>query len=363
VATQTRAPTSDEAVSGTWTGTAGQRWSLVDDYPDATGADILTGGTTSAVITFGFAAFTVPAGATVTSVAVNYYDSEAATGANNCGGRIKVGGTYYNAVTHNPAGTTYTARTDTWATNPKTGAAWTVGDVNGVGVNALQAFGMNSTDSNPTWRFASIQVQVTYTEAVAITGDAAITDAADTVAGAAAVVASGSISITEASDSTISAGAVPVGADAAVADEADAVSAELTAQAPGTSGTAAIVDAADTAAATGAVRVAAVGAATDGDTTSSAGAVRVVLGGVAVDGADQVGAAASGAVQASSSTVEGQDATSGGGSVRVAASVTATDGADVVQAWMGEQAAVVTPSQTGTAERNRRQHSAARRRR
>jgi hypothetical protein len=362
VATQTRAPTSDEAVSGTWSGTAGQRWSLVDDYPPA-GSDILTGGTTAAVITFGFAAFTVPAGATVGSVAVMYYDGEAANGANNCGGRIKVGGTYYNAVTHNPAGTTYTARTDSWATNPKTGAAWTVGDVNGIGVNALQAFGMNSTDSNPTWRFASIQVQVTYTEAVAITGDAAIIDAADAVGADAAVVASGSISIAEASDSTSSAGAVLVSASAAVADGTDAVSAELTAQAPGTSGAAAIVDAADTTAASGEVRVAAVGAATDGDTTSSAGAVRVALGGVAVDVADQVGAAAGGAVQGSSSTVEGQDATSGGGSVRVAASVTATDGADAVQAWIGEQAAVATPSQTGTTERNRRQHSAARRRR
>jgi hypothetical protein len=362
VATQTRAPTSDEAVSGTWTGTAGQRWSLVDDYPP-TGSDILTGGTTAAVITFGFAAFTVPAGATVESVAVMYYDGEPANGANNCGGRIKVGGTYYNAATHNPAGTTYTARTDSWATNPKTGAAWTVGDVNGIGVNALQAFGMNSTDSNPTWRFASIQVQVTYTEPVAITGDAAITDAADAVTASAAVGASGSISIAEASDSTSSAGAVLVSASAAVADGADAVSAELTAQAPGTSGTAAIVDAADTTAAAGTVRVAAAGAVTDSDTTSSAGAVQVVLGGAVVDGADQVGAAAGGAVLASSSTVEGQDATSGAAVMRVAASVTATEQADAVQAWMGEQAVVVTPSQTGTAERNRRQHSAARRRR
>ena len=54
MATQTRNPTSDEAASGTLSGSAGTRWGLVDDYPDTTGADVLTFGTTAASITFGF---------------------------------------------------------------------------------------------------------------------------------------------------------------------------------------------------------------------------------------------------------------------------------------------------------------------
>jgi hypothetical protein len=163
MATVSRAPTSDEAVSGTWTGGVGVRYAIVDDYPDTTPTDTLTHGTTAGNITFGFSAFSIPAGSTSISVQVRYYDDEAATGANNVGGRLKVGGNYYNAATHNPS-TTQTARSDNWATNPKTTAAWTVAEVNGTdGTNALQAFGIVSTDANPTFFITSIEVQVTYT--------------------------------------------------------------------------------------------------------------------------------------------------------------------------------------------------------
>jgi hypothetical protein len=105
----------------------------------------------------------VPAGATSISVQVRYFDAEPSNGNNNCAGRLKVGGTYYNAATHNPSGSTYTARSDNWATNPITATAWTVDDVNGVGANALQAFGFYSGDANPAIRFSCVQLQVTYT--------------------------------------------------------------------------------------------------------------------------------------------------------------------------------------------------------
>jgi hypothetical protein len=172
MATQTRAPTSDEAASGTLSGSAGTRYTLLDDHPDTTGADILTFGTTTAQITFGFSAFSIPAGAVINNVQVQYYDGEAANGANNCCGRLKVGTSYFNATTHNPAGTTYTSRTDTWATNPATSAAWTVDQVNGVGGNALAAFGIGSTDSNPTFRVSSVQVVVDYSIDVTLTPSA-----------------------------------------------------------------------------------------------------------------------------------------------------------------------------------------------
>jgi hypothetical protein len=163
VATQFRAPTSDEAASGTWSGSAGSRYALVDDYPDASGADYLQHGTTAGDLTFGFAPFGLLAGSTIQSVQVQYYDAEPTSGTNNLAGRLKVGGSYYNASTHNPSGTTYTSRTDTWATNPKSGASWTVDDVNGVGANALQAFGLYSGDANPAVRISSIRVVVNYT--------------------------------------------------------------------------------------------------------------------------------------------------------------------------------------------------------
>ena len=97
---------------------------------------------------------------------VRYYDAEPSNGNNNCAGRLKVGGNYYNAATHNPSGSTYTARSDNWATNPKTAASWTVDDVNGVGANALQAFGFYSGDANPAIRFSCVELQVTYTPAL-----------------------------------------------------------------------------------------------------------------------------------------------------------------------------------------------------
>lgn len=162
--TADRNPTSDDAESGTWSGaSAGSRYTLVDDHPDSAGSDFLTHGTTAGNLTLGFTAFSVPAGSTITSVAVIYYDQKTAAQAAAAAGRLKVGGNYYNASTHNPANGTWTLRTDTWTTNPDTGSNWTVDQANGSGGNALQAFGFFSNDASPTVRFSSVIVRVTYT--------------------------------------------------------------------------------------------------------------------------------------------------------------------------------------------------------
>ena len=163
--TDTRNPTSDESATGTWTGTAGSRYTLVDDYPSSSSTDILTHGTTAGVINFLFSAFSVPSNATITEVKVVYYDAKTASQACTFGARLKVQGSYYNATTHNPANGTYTLRTDTWTTNPATSAAWTSAQVNGTaGSGNLQGFGFNSgSDASPTITLASAQIQVTYT--------------------------------------------------------------------------------------------------------------------------------------------------------------------------------------------------------
>lgn len=162
--TVTRNPTSDDTFAGTWTGTPGSRWTLVDDYPDTTGVDILTHGTTAGTGVFLYSTpFALPAGATAISVFVDYYDNKSASQAATIGARLKVGGSYFNSATHNPA-QAYTQRTDTFATNPKTSAAWTVSDINGIGANALQGFGWNSgADASPTILLSSIRLRVTYT--------------------------------------------------------------------------------------------------------------------------------------------------------------------------------------------------------
>lgn len=168
MATQTRAPTGDHGtqVSGTWSGSAGTRYTLVDDYPDTGGTDILTHGTaTAGHIIFTFSAFTVPAGATAISVQVLYYDRKNASQACDIAAQLLIGSTptVHNATSHNPTNGSIVQRTDDFTINPKSGAAWTVNDVNGVGANGLVGFGWVSTDANPAIDLTSIQLQVTYT--------------------------------------------------------------------------------------------------------------------------------------------------------------------------------------------------------
>lgn len=320
MATQTRAPTSDEAATGTLSGSAGSRWTLLDDHPDTTGADVLTFGTTTAQITFGYSAFTVPAGSTSISVQVLYYDGEASTGANNCGGRLKVGASYFNAATHNPAGTTYTSRSDNWATNPATSAAWTVDQVNGVGANALAAFGIGSTDSSPTFRVSSVQLQVTYTEPVSeIQGSATITDAADAGAATGAVDIAGAASNTDAADS--------VAATGTVADNT------------GLSGDAMIVDAADTVVAAGTIAIG--GAAVAGDAADSVGAtsaVAIAAGLSRTDSGDTVGAAGTVSIGGALNRTDAGDTVASAGGVAIAGAGAVSDEADAVAAVIGEQA-------------------------
>ena len=165
MATQTRNPTSDISATGTWTGTAGSRYTLVDDYPSTDTADQLTHGNTAGNIRFGFTAFSVPAGATDIVVRIYHYDREATSGNNNFGSQLIIEGAQYITPSglHLPT-TTTTLRTATYTTNPRLGTAWTVNQVNGSGANSIQAFGLVSTDANPQISVTSIQIEVEYTE-------------------------------------------------------------------------------------------------------------------------------------------------------------------------------------------------------
>lgn len=172
MATQTRAPTSELDVSGTWTDTSTTRWPKVDDYPDSANpiADGITVGITgTANIEFGFSAFTIPAGSTAISVQVLYYDFKTASQACSIAAQLRIGSTPTNhdfGTTHNPGNgnANIAQRTnDFGTTNPKSGSAWTVDDVNGVGTNGLVGFGLVSADNNPSITISCIQLQVTYT--------------------------------------------------------------------------------------------------------------------------------------------------------------------------------------------------------
>jgi hypothetical protein len=164
VATDTRNPASDVAITGTWTGTASNRWTLVDNHPDASATDKITCSAAGTAV-FGFTpAFSIPAGSTSISVQVLYYDSKNGSQSCSCGALIRCNDTTNRLATaHNPANATFTSRSDNYANNPKTSTGWTVNDVNGVGTNGLTAFGLSVTDASPTIDLASIQLQVTYT--------------------------------------------------------------------------------------------------------------------------------------------------------------------------------------------------------
>lgn len=173
MATQTRNPTSEVVITGTWSGTS--RHLLLDDYPDS--ANPIADGTAcsaAGVAMFGFSPFTVPVGATSLSIQVRYYDFKAASQSSSIGAAIRCNDTTNRlAAAHNPGNgnAAIAARSDSYATNPKSGAAWTVNDVNGVGTNGLTAFGLSCTDASPAVTVSCVQLQVTYTISYTFTVD------------------------------------------------------------------------------------------------------------------------------------------------------------------------------------------------
>jgi hypothetical protein len=157
----TRDPENDISTAGTWSGTAGNRYLLVNDFPDAS-SNFLLHGTTAGNILFGYSAFSIPSNATDIVVRVKYYDQDATSGNNNLGSQIRVNSLSYPSATHNPT-TTTTLVVDEWLTNPNTGTDWTPTVINGSGTTGLNAFGLRSTDANPQIRIYSVQIEIEYT--------------------------------------------------------------------------------------------------------------------------------------------------------------------------------------------------------
>jgi hypothetical protein len=162
--TTTRPPVADSSVSGTWSGSAGTRYTLVDDFPDTAPNDVLTAASNGAYHLFLFNAFDVPAGSTDISVQVMYHVRNDASEDSTIRARLYVDGNTYNYSGINiVSGTNPQQFTDTWSTNPKTGVAWTVGDVNGTSSEPLTRFGLTCPDAAPDVDVTGIQLQVTYT--------------------------------------------------------------------------------------------------------------------------------------------------------------------------------------------------------
>lgn len=141
--TKTRFPTSDVTVTLTPVGDT-PNYNCVDD-PIATPDDGTTYvGTTAGyepTDKYGFTTLDVPAGSTITNVKLYFRIMTTGNAANYGHPHIYVDGTEYSGTMGQPGGN-WTTYSSTWTTNPKTTVAWTVNDVNGIGDNALQYFGI-----------------------------------------------------------------------------------------------------------------------------------------------------------------------------------------------------------------------------
>jgi hypothetical protein len=149
----------------------------------------------------GFSAFDVPANSTSISVQVLYYNFKNGSQGSVAGSLLRCNDTTNrnSAATHNPGNgnAAIALRTDDYTTNPKSGQAWTVAEVNGSGTNALTAFGVRVTDASPTVAFSSALLQVTYTDPPAeVTGTGALSAQSSTATGAGTSLSTGTGALT-----------------------------------------------------------------------------------------------------------------------------------------------------------------------
>lgn len=170
MATADRLPTSDGDSSGTITAypTSSPKYSKVDDpvgSPDdaSTYVQFESDG---AYQLYGFSGFYLPEGSTITKLTLTFriWCNQQPEGSwSEIAPKLKAGGSYYTGAgesSHDAWGT----YTRDYTTNPKTGLAWTVDDINGVGANALQQFGSQAVRylfTNP--RITQVYATVTYT--------------------------------------------------------------------------------------------------------------------------------------------------------------------------------------------------------
>ncbi len=78
---------------------------------------------------------------------------------------LLVGGTNYDTIDAgvDPTRNVWTTSYHTYEANPKTTLPWTTAEVNGIGSNALQAFGVYTNDSTPNPYVTQVYAEVTYT--------------------------------------------------------------------------------------------------------------------------------------------------------------------------------------------------------
>jgi hypothetical protein len=158
---QTRYPSGDISSSGTWSPNTNM-YQRVDEQGAHDGdATYLLHGTWTGSALFSFPAFTidVPSGMVTRGLTVSLVARDDTYGSNTMRPAIRVcGSNYYGDYTEVPTG--YGTISYTWATNPRTDQPWTQDQINGIGSNALQGFGVSSDDANPRIRLTQVYATV-----------------------------------------------------------------------------------------------------------------------------------------------------------------------------------------------------------
>ena len=152
----------DHSVSGTWT-ISGEatRWQAVNLNDGDTSYIRATAASSRALFTF--PAFNVPAGSSISRVVIYYVHKRDTTGGSyTLYSSIRAGGTNYDSAEAATPGNTYATKVDTYVINPKTGSPWTTNEVNGIGANTLEAFGVDATVVTKNPRITQVSAEVVY---------------------------------------------------------------------------------------------------------------------------------------------------------------------------------------------------------
>jgi hypothetical protein len=158
---QTRYPSGDYSRYGTWDKTTNM-YSYVDEVgAHDSDASYLLHGTSSGYAFFSFPAFTVnlPSLMGIRCLTVTLWARDNTSGVNKMRPAIRVGGSYYYGD-YVEVPTSYGPISYTWTENPRTNLPWTQDQINGVGLNALQDFGVSSNDASPQIRLTQVYAQV-----------------------------------------------------------------------------------------------------------------------------------------------------------------------------------------------------------
>jgi hypothetical protein len=169
MASQTRVPTGNYDVAFDTEG-SGYNYENVDEYPSTNDADYNWSYASNVFDMFTFNAFTVPAGSTITNVKIYLRGKIMPSGGTDIGATVNIydpGAGYYYCDLFGTWTSSFAEQVMTWTTNPRSGLAWTIDQVNGVGDYRLCNFGYRTTTPDPETcvDYASrVYIEVNYTE-------------------------------------------------------------------------------------------------------------------------------------------------------------------------------------------------------